>query len=184
MNAELLKTISFALYKHGKQKRNARNQAFVPYMVHPIEVATILMECGIKDEHTLKVAILHDVLEDTDCTEKEMRMMFGREVTQDVKILTVPNDIEGPKEKKEYQKRSMIGNGISVCVVKVADKTSNLRDMVRIPPDWKPESFRGYVASALEVVEAADTGGHIPAPLLREFWQAYTELQSWIEEKL
>ena len=47
-----------------------------PYITHPAAVATILVSAGA-DDHTLCAALLHDVLQDTACTEAELRAEFG-----------------------------------------------------------------------------------------------------------
>jgi len=178
---ELLRAISFALYKHSNQRRKARDASFVPYMVHPIETVSILVDAGICDLITLQVAILHDVLEDTECTEEELSMMFGNEVRVLVGALTNTPGISGD-EKRKYQISCMQRADCRARMVKIADKTSNLRDLVRCPPGWKTTSVVAYTTSAYQVMKAADHGD-IPEPLLRSFWQAYAGLQEWINER-
>src|SRR5687767_7606871 len=61
--------------KHAGQKRKSGD----PYITHPLAVATILAELGM-DTTTLVAALLHDTVEDTDYTLRQLRQDFGVEV--------------------------------------------------------------------------------------------------------
>lgn len=69
----------------------------LPYVSHPIRVALILKQtCFVVDEDTLIAAILHDVIEDTPVTAKEIDQVFGQfvmsivlEVTDDKSLSVV-----------------------------------------------------------------------------------------------
>ncbi len=178
---EVLRAVGFALYKHSNQRRSARSSAFVPYMVHPVEVSHILTMIGVADVVTLQVAILHDVLEDTDCTEETLAMCFGQEVTDLVKVLTLKEKLPG-EEKCRRQVEAMHKADRRARMVKIADKASNLRDMVRCPPGWSRKAYVGYTEGAYKVVKAADHGD-IPQALLIIFGEAYKEIQEWIQEQ-
>lgn len=58
------KSLVFASVKHQKQRR--KNDADIPYINHPIEVAHILAQSGVNDYEVLSAAILHDTVEDTN----------------------------------------------------------------------------------------------------------------------
>ena len=51
-----------------------------PYVNHPINAALILTDLGM-DSACICAALLHDVIEDTDCTEETMKRKFGEEIT-------------------------------------------------------------------------------------------------------
>ena len=66
----LLKTISFAAIKHAPQKR--KDPEGTPYINHPIGVAVILWEAGVRDLEVLQAAVLHDTNEDTNTSLEEV----------------------------------------------------------------------------------------------------------------
>lgn len=68
------KAYAFAAYWHRDQKRQSGD----PYVTHPVAVAETVTALGY-DAHTVRAALLHDVLEDTDCTEEQLRREFGAE---------------------------------------------------------------------------------------------------------
>ena len=63
----LLKAYTFALNAHKNQKRDSGD----PYLIHPVAVAGILADMHL-DYQTLMAALLHDVIEDTDYSTKEL----------------------------------------------------------------------------------------------------------------
>ena len=77
------KAYEFAKEKHGTQKRIGG----APYITHPVAVADILKKEGYDIEYQI-VALFHDLLEDTNATEDEIRSIAGEEVLQAVKLLT------------------------------------------------------------------------------------------------
>ena len=68
------KAYEFAKEKHGTQKRIGG----APYITHPVAVADILKKEGYDIEYQI-VALFHDLLEDTDATEDEIRSIAGEE---------------------------------------------------------------------------------------------------------
>lgn len=151
-----LEAVRYATLMHGTQKRKAANRTHVPYMVHPLEVVQILIENGVTDEDILIGGVLHDVLEDCrerGANEEDIRNKFGEAVLGYVLECT-----DDPTLDKATQKRMQIVNAAHKseggAVIKAADKTSNMRDIVRVPPGWPPETIRAYVNQAREVVKA------------------------------
>ena len=74
------KILSAALYAdelHGEQKRKSGE----PYIIHPLAVGSILIQLGM-DADTICAGLLHDVVEDTDATLKDIEDRFGAEVAQ------------------------------------------------------------------------------------------------------
>ena len=92
--------IDFVVTKHSKQKRKVMP---FPYIVHVYEVFQILREEGC-DELTLKVGLLHDVVEDTDATLDEVKMKFGDEVAKLVNDLTEIKSLPYIERKAEHAK--------------------------------------------------------------------------------
>jgi guanosine-3',5'-bis(diphosphate) 3'-pyrophosphohydrolase len=189
---KITNAIAFAIEAHGQQKRKARNSKFVPYMVHPMEVMAILFESNVnptihdpnceRDCNILCAAILHDVLEDTDRTEEDIRMMFGMEVLRIVQGLT-----DNPTQSKEQQRQAQLDHMLTatydIRCIKVADKTSNVRDLVRCPPGWKTSSVKAYSDHAALVVAHAAAKQDLPTLLVESFWRAKKEVNDWISEQ-
>ena len=69
------KAYEFAYEKHKGQYRKSGEE----YIIHPLNVALILTDI-YADISTLQAALMHDVLEDCDCTKEEMEDQFGKEV--------------------------------------------------------------------------------------------------------
>ena len=79
----IMKAYNYAVQHHGDQKRRSGE----PYIIHPINVAYILAGVGL-DEATICAALLHDVVEDTDVTDADLRRDFGEEVADMVAGVT------------------------------------------------------------------------------------------------
>lgn len=147
----LLQAILFAAEKHRDQRRKGADQA--PYINHPIAVAEILWRVGgIRDEVTLQAAILHDTVEDTDTTPEELEELFGAEVCR--VVMEATDDKSLPKaERKRLQVANAPHKSVRARAVKIADKISNLRDIVHTPPpDWSGTRIREYVLWSERVV--------------------------------
>ena len=81
------KAVDFALLWHADQLRPAGE----PYVEHLLEVVVVLAEAvKITDIDVLRAAVLHDVVEDTDCPLEEIRKHFGHHVAVLVEWVTKP----------------------------------------------------------------------------------------------
>ena len=119
----IIEAMEFAAKKHEGQKRKDGT----PYIYHPLRVARIVSEAGFGEKHCI-VALLHDVLEDTDAEEDEIRKMFGSDILEAVKLVTRP---DGMKEEV-YTSQILEGSGLvgeMAAAVKNADKIHNLQDL-------------------------------------------------------
>ena len=67
----------FAKEGHKDQKRNSGE----PYIIHPFQVALILADLNM-DDATIMAGLMHDILEDTECSFDQMKELFGEEVTR------------------------------------------------------------------------------------------------------
>lgn len=150
--APLLKAISFAADKHRNQRR--KDQDASPYINHPITVATILAEEGfVNDVKILIAAILHDTVEDTETTFEELEQIFGIDVSSVVREVT--DDKKLPKlKRKELQIEHAQHASPSAKQIKIADKISNIRDILNAPPkDWSIERRQEYLDWTYKVVK-------------------------------
>lgn len=147
----LLKAVCFAAEKHRKQRR--KNTEASPYINHPIQVASILWDIAqARDETLLVAAILHDTIEDTDATPDEIRAEFGDEVLS--LVLEVTDDKSLPKQvRKQLQVEHAPHKTRNAKLLKIADKISNVGDIISTPPkDWSLERRQEYLLWTERVV--------------------------------
>lgn len=125
--AYLEHVLDFAKTWHGEQKRKYTGE---PYWHHLVEVANILTtEYSSWDEETLVIlsalALLHDVLEDTKCTEEDLRRIVSERVIIDLKSLDDSKFIGNRKERKEQYVAQLSTASFSAKTTKIADLISN-----------------------------------------------------------
>ena len=125
----------YAMQKHGAQKRASGD----PYFSHPLEVAAILTDMRL-DEATVAVALLHDTIEDTDATRKEIDQLFGPKIGQLVEGLTKLKrlDLVSKKAAQAENLRKLllaIADDVRVLLVKLADRLHNMRTLDHVPPE-------------------------------------------------
>lgn len=150
--ADLLKAASFSAKKHTGQKRKGANGE--PYINHPIEVAMCLADAGEIEEYDILIAaILHDTLEDTETTEEEITQLFGAEVCEIVKEVTDDKTLS-KEERKRLQVDHAPRLSQSAKQIKLADKISNIEDVIENPPEnWSIERRLKYVEWGERVIE-------------------------------
>ena len=142
-----MKTIIFATQAHKDQKR--KNAAGDPYITHPLEVAYAIQRayesCGEEPSiDVLIAAILHDVVEDTPATPKELPMLFGNVVGGIVAQVTDDKSLS-KLERKQIALRDASRLTPEAALVKMADKWHNCKDLKRDPPKtWSDEDVRHY----------------------------------------
>lgn len=146
------RALDFAARAHVDQRR--KGERAEPYVNHLAETAALVAEaCGGRDVDAVLAALLHDTLEDTDVTYDELAAAFGT-VVADV-VAEVTDDKELAKAER---KRLQIVHAPHACpsakLVKLADKTSNLRSMAASPPaGWTRERIIEYIQWAEQVVD-------------------------------
>jgi len=151
--ATIFRALGFAADKHRDQRRKDDHGS--PYINHPIALARLLCdEAGVTDTETLCAALLHDTVEDTNTTPEELASHFGPVVSRIV--MEVTDDKRLPKaERKRLQIVHAASASYQARLVKLADKTCNLRDVHDSPPvGWTLERRQAYFDWAREVVGA------------------------------
>lgn len=148
----LLKALAFAAHKHKDQRRKDVDAS--PYINHPISLADILCNEGhITDIETICGALLHDTVEDTETTAEELEREFGKTISNIV--MDVTDDKTLPKAAR---KQAQIDHAAHISekakLVKLADKISNLRDVLdNSPADWSLERRQEYFDWAYKVID-------------------------------
>ena len=148
----ILQALEFAAIKHKDQRRKDAEAS--PYINHPIALAKVLcVEGGITDTKVICAALLHDTIEDTETTAEELQYYFGKAISKIV--LEVTDDKNLPKaERKLLQIEHARHASKRAKLVKLADKISNLRDILNSPPaDWPLKRKQEYFDWAKQVVD-------------------------------
>src|SRR5262245_26993902 len=134
--ALVTRAADFAARRHVNQRRKGAAQE--PYFNHLAEVAALLAEhVNPPDAELIAAGYLHDTLEDTETTFEELETAFGPVITKIVSECT--DDKSLPKaERKRRQVESTPKKSVRARLLKIADKTSNLRALVYTPPsNWE-----------------------------------------------
>lgn len=129
----MLDAIEFAVRKHAGQVRKWGGE---PYVLHCVRVAKMVQESGMPEE-AVRAAILHDVLEDTETTEEELRERFGVEVTRLVVALTdSPKEVGNREARKVMDRKRIIEAGVLAQGIKFADIADNLPSILEHDPKF------------------------------------------------
>lgn len=110
-----------------------------PYITHPVAVARILAEMHL-DHETLMAALLHDVIEDTPITKDQLASQFGQAVAELVYGVSKLDKLKfrDHKEAQAENFRKMVMamvQDIRVILIKLADRTHNMRTLGSLRPD-------------------------------------------------
>lgn len=137
---ELDHAVDFATEAHKGQKR----QSGEPYIIHPLNVANILIDWGM-DIDTVLAGVLHDTVEDTEVTLEKIESLFGRDVAFLVDGVTKLNQARSgmrdmstylPQTKDNLSKLLIaIGQDVRVIIIKLADRLHNMQTLQHIPKD-------------------------------------------------
>ncbi|CAM2005745.1 HD domain-containing protein [Acanthopleuribacter pedis] len=163
MSGALLRAVYFASQKHRDQRR--KDPAASPYINHPVEVAYILwFEGGVRDEAVLVGAVLHDTVEDTDTSLEEVARVFGETVCGYVDEVSDDTSLSR-KERKAAQLEHAAHISQGARLIKLGDKISNVRDIVRAAPKgWSDARCAEYFNWCKAVVDRMrGTNAHLEA---------------------
>ncbi|MBQ0017342.1 MAG: bifunctional (p)ppGpp synthetase/guanosine-3',5'-bis(diphosphate) 3'-pyrophosphohydrolase [Clostridiales bacterium] len=144
------KALKFASEKHKGQKRDDGSD----YIVHPIRVAK-LVEQYKKSSHMedlLCAALLHDTLEDTYTSPREIADNFGKLVASMVIELTTAPTVPKLIGKDVYLANKMINMTSYALVIKLADRLDNVRDLGGVTPQ-KRERYIKETRSILSMIK-------------------------------
>ncbi|MEO9943865.1 bifunctional GTP diphosphokinase/guanosine-3',5'-bis pyrophosphate 3'-pyrophosphohydrolase [Paraglaciecola sp.] len=120
---------------HSGQMRSSGD----PYITHPVAVAGILADMRL-DHETLMAALLHDVIEDTHHSKDDLSEQFGLTVGELVEGVSkldkihFSNKLEAQAENFRKMMMAMVQD-IRVILIKLADRTHNMRTLGSLRPD-------------------------------------------------
>ena len=142
------KAYAFANEAH----KNVRRRSGEPYMLHPIEVARIVVDDIGLGYKSISAALLHDVVEDTDCSVEKLREEFGDKIaslvdglTKIKNVLDTKSDDMPPESlQAENFKRILLtlNDDVRVVLIKLADRLHNCRTI-----EFMPEHKRDKILS-------------------------------------
>ncbi len=130
------RALTYATEMHTGQVRKYTGE---PYIMHPLEVVHILKRHGFDNDRILSAAILHDVVEDTPATFKDIFSKFGSTVFEYVFWLT---DASKPEDGNRIMRKMIDRIHIAGCphkevkVIKCADLISNTGSIVQHDPGF------------------------------------------------
>lgn len=157
-----LPTIERALVFAATAHAGQVDKAGRPYIFHPVGVAASLLHT---DAVSVCVALLHDVVEDTDVTIGEIEAEFGSEVAEPVALLTKPDSKAEPGSRRDDAQYDDYLDGICAdpvaARVKLADVRHNLGRLEHLDDETAERLRRKYeprVARLEAVVEANPLG--------------------------
>lgn len=143
----IMKAYDLAESKHQDQKRRSGE----PYIIHPLQVAYTLAQIGL-DDKTICAALLHDIVEDTDIKDADLRKMFDDEVADMVAGVTKLGTIQQfttleEQQVEDYRKMFLaMGKDIRVIIIKLADRLHNMKTLKYLQRDRQ-------IANAKETME-------------------------------
>ena len=145
--------IKFAASKHEEKKQTIPGTN-LPYVVHLSNVAMEIFMASQSSPHfkldfAVKLALLHDTLEDTLATFEEISQQFGLDVAQGVSALTKSDTL--PKAEKMVDSLRRIKDlPTEVWAVKLADRITNLQ---KPPEHWERAKKTEYRQEAIQILQ-------------------------------
>jgi len=172
MSSGPIEDVAYQLAKfgHGDTKRK---DGVTPYINHPVDVVKLLKSWGVSDSETLAAAYDHDLLEDTDVSESDIKRIVSPSVLNKVKKLT---HIKGTP-KDEYIKKLSEDADIWCVVIKAADRICNTIDFLCM---GKFEYAQKYFDKAKAFFSRLDRD----KSKLGKVYQAYREDKHTVEDML
>lgn len=133
--AFIKKAFNFAQKAHEGQKRKSGE----PYFNHSLRTALNLAEIKA-DPIMIVTGILHDVLEDCNVNEKELKKEFGEEVTELIKGVTKIGHYKHNNTEEEQARNLLnlilkISQDLRIAIIKLADRLDNMRTLQYLPPE-------------------------------------------------
>lgn len=159
----LFKAIQFAKLKHAGQTRKYTNE---PYHNHPLRVAAIVSGLPTATEEQIAAAVLHDTLEYTQTTNRELEIEleieFGINICNMVvnltNVYTSKNYTKlNRTQRKEEENIRLAAIPYNCKEIKLADRLDNIRDF-RFCPDGN--FVKKYTQETFQLLKYLDMGQH------------------------
>ncbi|MEW6616980.1 MAG: RelA/SpoT family protein [Patescibacteria group bacterium] len=121
--------------------KNIMRASGEPYIIHPLAVAQFVREWGL-DENSIAAALLHDVIEDTSYTQKDLEKIFGTEIAEIVDGMTKLRNFKYGENPDAENIRKLIlsfGKDLRVILIKLADRYHNMMTLKYKSPEKQKE---------------------------------------------
>jgi (p)ppGpp synthase/HD superfamily hydrolase len=148
----IFEAFNFATKAHKNQTRKKDADPEVPYIAHSAAVAVILSRADA-DQITIAAGILHDVVEDTDVSIKDVEEKFGKEVAGIVSDVTEFDKNLSWNVRKEQAIKHVKNMNEKSLLVKTADKIHNLYSLIEAYEKHGAKTFDVFKAPADEMLE-------------------------------
>lgn len=150
LGPEKAQLIQKAYHIADKMHEGQKRLSGEPYIIHPMNVASVLDELGL-DERAIAAGLLHDVVEDTSYTKEDMAREFGEDIAALVEGVTKISEIKSQSKETEAAEniRKMLLatiKDVRVMLIKLADKTHNVRTL-KFQPEEKQKRIAKEVLS-------------------------------------
>lgn len=152
------KAMRFAGEKHACQQVPGTT---ANYLLHISCVAMEVLQAHCEEPDfdlafAIKVAILHDTLEDTNTKPDELTFHFGTEITAGVQALTKDKSLPAKQERMEDSLGRILAQPKEIAIVKIADRITNLQK----PPDYWTGTKRAAYLEEAKVIAKVLSGKH------------------------
>ncbi len=146
-------------------KEQTRKESDLPYIVHPFSVALKLCKYDFPDT-VIAAALVHDVVEDTGVSERELFEALGGEVMDIVKAVTNDDTLEWTSKKKKYIETVRNGSEGAKAVA-TADKVHNLESLLIAYEEQGPSIWEHFNAGSEKKIWFEDA----MLAMLKETWK-------------
>src|SRR3989344_3652967 len=164
-----------------------------PYITHPLAAAEILADLKL-DSPAIAACLLHDVLEDTAVTEKQMEKEFGQEITFLVKGVTKLSNLTYRQQEESNLKvaslRKMLfamAEDVRVILIKLADRYHNMATLQTCSPEKRQrialETLEIYAPIAERLGMGQIKGELEDMAFVHAFPEEYRELMKKVKDK-
>ncbi|MGZ4271059.1 MAG: HD domain-containing protein [Solirubrobacteraceae bacterium] len=165
--------IVFASRQHARQRRESDH---APFLLHPLEVGSLLSGRGFGDE-VVAAGVLHDILEKTAVTAAELRRVFGAQIAGLVEAVSEDRAIGDYERRKAALRAQVAASGRDALALYAADKLAKAREL-RVLAAREHVSLADpplarrltHYAESLRMIEAAPGQSPLVDQLRFELW--------------
>jgi (p)ppGpp synthase/HD superfamily hydrolase len=163
--------VEWARQLHARQRRDV-DQA--PFVLHPLEVASLLSSLGF-DQEVVAAGVLHDSVEKTEAGVNDVRERFGDRVARIVAAVSEDPSIADDGARREALARQVTAGGPDAHAVYAADKVTKVRELraraTRDSPDDPHVQLRlEHYEHSLATLRAVSPGQPLVEKLAFELW--------------
>ena len=114
--------------RDASTRRTAASGGWRPFILHPLEVASLLFDAGAPD-HLIAAGVLHDTIEKTHVVASDLRERFGSRVAALVLAVSEDESITGYVQRKAALREQVARAGEEALMLFAADKLSKVREL-------------------------------------------------------